>query len=98
MKYKNPRDQKESKALINAEKRLNDINLNVSQEAQAIFDEINFVFESEWHGERIVINKNYAIDPPYTEVQCINAQGAGTDYKRFMARLVKALEAARKKL
>jgi len=95
--YKKNRDQKEEKNLRDAEKRLNDINMNVSQEAQSIFDDINFVFESEWHGDRIIINKNYAIEPPYKEVRCINNKGTSED-KRFMARLVKALQAARKKI
>ena len=88
------RDQREDKALRNAEKRLEDINLNVSSHAQKIFDEINFVFESEWDGDRIIINKTYAVQPPYSEVTCINDK---SNDKTFTARLVKALERARTK-
>jgi hypothetical protein len=61
-----------------------------------IFDEINFVFESEWDGDHIILNKQYAIAPPYKEVQCIHPESTA-DYKRITARLAKALEAARKK-
>jgi hypothetical protein len=89
------RSQSEKKSRENAEKRLLEINKDVTQYAQQVFDEINFVFPAEWRGSTILINKLYAIPVPYEKVQ--PKAGVSTD-KSFQERLEKALEAARRKL
>ena len=74
--------------------------MNASREGQQIFDQINFVFESEWKGDTIVINKTYRIRPPYDKVEIIDENNSKNNNinDSYMTRLIKALEVAKKKV
>ena len=67
--------------------------MKVSQDAQRIFDQIHFVFDSEWDDDSIIINKAYVIKAPYEKVEALSTNNINEGY---MSRLVKALEKARR--
>ena len=65
-----------------------ELNLSVDEDAQNIFDQINFVFPSKWEGDVIIINDMYKIAPPYKSVKPKGKEDVNASY---LTRLEKAV-------
>jgi hypothetical protein len=82
------------KAMAAADKSINALNFNVSEEIQTLFDRMNFIFPCEWEGTSMVVLGEFIIHPPYKTVQRIEPGGEATG----LDRVVKVLGGERQKL
>mmetsp|Transcript_24479 Transcript_24479/g.40820 ORF Transcript_24479/g.40820 Transcript_24479/m.40820 type:complete len:157 (+) Transcript_24479:170-640(+) len=86
-------EKKEAAALKQAEKNIDSLNSNVSNDVQTLYDKISIIYPCSWRNVSIVVLDEYVIEPPYEEVKVLEGcDGTGID------RVKKILEGERKKL
>lgn len=86
-------EKREDSHLKQAQKCVDALNSNVSEETQSLFDKINFILPCSWDGASFIVLEEYRIDPPYDNVTVMSgSDGSGLD------RVKTVLEGERKKL
>jgi hypothetical protein len=86
-------EKRQETYLKQAQKCIDALNSNVTEETQSLFDKINFVMPCTWEGNSFIVLEEYRIDPPYDKVTVMkDSDGTGID------RVEKVLEGERKKL
>lgn len=90
--------QRERKALREAESALNRIGVNVSDQAQRIFDALSKTMNCEWSGDSIIAFDMIVVKPPYAKSDCSIMENVEGNSERALVQVQRVLEGEARKL